>query len=154
MAREIERKFLVKGNSWRTGIEGKTLKQGYLSTITERVVRVRVIGNQGYLTIKGINVGVTRAEYEYKIPIEDANAMLNTLCEQPIIEKLRYTIGYHGFVWEVDEFKGENQGLIIAEIELSDEGENFHKPDWIGEEVSEDPRCFNSNLIKHPFKSW
>jgi len=154
MAREIERKFLVKGNSWRTGIEGKTLKQGYLSTNTERVVRIRVIGNQGYLTIKGINVGVTRAEYEYKIPIEDANAMLNTLCEQPIIEKLRYTIGYHGFVWEVDEFKGENQGLIIAEIELSDEGESFVKPDWIGEEVSEDPRYFNSNLIKHPYKSW
>jgi len=112
MAREIERKFLVKGNSWRTGIEGKTLKQGYLSTNTERVVRIRVIGNQGYLTIKGINVGVTRAEYEYEIPIEDANAMLSTLCEQPIIEKLRYTITYHDFVWEVDEFKGENQGLI------------------------------------------
>lgn len=154
MAQEIERKFRVSGDDWRGLAEGQEFRQGYLSTVAERTVRVRRKGDQGFLTVKGISVGAARAEFEYEIPLADADEMLDTLCEKPIIEKTRYRIPYQGFVWEVDEFAGANAGLIVAEIELSDEEQTFPKPPWIGEEVTDDPRYFNANLIAHPFKVW
>ncbi|MBL6945022.1 MAG: CYTH domain-containing protein [Rhodospirillales bacterium] len=154
MAKEIERKFLVVGDAWRALAKGTVYRQGYLSTVKERTVRVRTIDEAAFLTIKGITVGMTRAEYEYEIPTADATEMLDDLCEKPIIEKTRYKIPFEGFVWEVDEFSGVNQGLIVAEIELADESQAFTKPDWIGEEVSGDPRYFNANLIAHPYSDW
>lgn len=154
MATEIERKFLVKGDEWRKLGKGTVYRQGYLSTVKERVVRVRTIDDKGYLTIKGITTGATRLEFEYEIPVEDANQMLDELCERPLIEKTRYVVEYGGLTWEIDEFAGENQGLILAEVELSSEDQQIELPDWIGEEVTGDPRYFNSNLIKHPFTRW
>ncbi len=154
MAKEIERKFLVADDAWRELAEGTSYRQGYLSTVKERTVRVRTIDDKGYMTVKGITVGATRAEYEYEIPAAEANEMLDSLCEQPIIEKKRYKIPQDQFVWEIDEFGGVNDGLIVAEIELEDENQEFGKPDWIGEEVTGDPRYFNSNLIAKPFSTW
>ena len=153
MAVEIERKFLVKDDTWRAE-QGTRYRQGYLSSVKERTVRVRSVGDKGYLTIKGISRGPVRAEYEYDIPVAEAEAMLENLCEKPIIEKKRYNIGFKGFVWEVDEFFGENQGLIVAEIELEKEDQTFPKPGWVGEEVTGDPKYFNANLIHNPYKNW
>ena len=154
MGKEIERKFLVKGDTWRENSEGVLFRQGYLSTIKERTVRVRTIDSKGFLTIKGITVGATRAEYEYEISVSDANEMLDSLCEKPIIEKNRTKIEYKGLIWEVDEFFGENEGLIFAEVELDSEDQDIALPEWIGEEVTGDHRYFNSNLIRNPFKNW
>jgi len=154
MGKEIERKFLVIGDEWRKLADGTSYRQGYLSTVKERTVRVRTIDDKGFLTIKGITVGATRLEYEYEIPALEAGELLEALCEKPIVEKHRYKIPYEGFIWEVDEFHGVNEGLIVAEIELPSEDQEFIKPEWIGEEVSGDPRYFNSNLIKHPFTQW
>ncbi len=154
MAQEIERKFLVIGDAWRKLAKGTVYRQGYLSTVKERTVRVRIVGHKGYLTVKGLSVGAKRAEYEYEIPVADADAMLNELCEQPLIEKTRHKISFDELIWEVDEFVGDNEGLIVAEVELSDEDQEIHLPDWIGEEVTDDPRYFNANLIAYPYKSW
>lgn len=154
MGKEIERKFLVKGNAWQNLAEGTFYRQGYLSTVKERTVRVRTVGDKGYLTIKGIMVNATRAEYEYAIPVEDANEMLNTLCEQPLIEKRRYTINSGGLTWEIDEFTAENQGLIVAEVELNEVDQAIDLPEWIGEEVTGDPRYFNASLVAHPYSKW
>ena len=154
MGKEIERKFLVKGDSWRSQAHGKRYRQGYLSTVKERTVRVRVAGDQGYITIKGITVGAARAEYEYEIPLADANQMLDTLCERPIVEKTRYRIPQDDIVWEIDEFEGVNHGLIVAEVELKSEDQKFDKPGWLGDEVSNDPRYFNANLVAKPFTTW
>jgi CYTH domain-containing protein len=153
MAIEIERKFLVKQDDWRKGL-GTLYRQGYLNSDENRNVRVRVIDDRGYLTVKGISQGATRIEYEYEIPKAEADAMLENLCEKPLITKKRYKIEFKGFVWEVDEFLGENQGLIIAEIELVSEEQVFIKPEWIGEEVTGDPKYFNSNLICRPYSKW
>ncbi len=154
MGKEIERKFLVSGDAWRTLGHGTMYRQGYLNSAKERTVRVRTTGNKAFLTIKGITVGATRAEYEYEIPLADGNALLDNLAEKPLLEKRRYRIPQGALVWEVDEFFGENQGLIVAEIELADEDQAFDTPEWIGEEVTGDVRYFNSNLIKHPFAEW
>ena len=154
MGVEIERKFLLNGDEWRSLARGTVYRQGYLSSQKERTVRVRTVDDQGFLTIKGASVGMTRLEYEYEIPVEDAVALLEELCEKPIIEKIRRKIDYAGFVWEVDEFLGENEGLIMAEIELENEEQPFEKPPWIGEEVSGDARYFNSNLSRKPFSVW
>ena len=154
MAKEIERKFLVAGDEWKKLAQGTHFRQGYLSTVKERTVRVRTIDDKGYLTIKGITVGATRLEYEYDIPASDANEMLADLCEKPIIEKHRYKIAFDGLTWEVDEFHGENEGLVVAEVELTSEDQQFEKPSWIGEEVTSDPRYYNSNLIAHPYTTW
>jgi adenylate cyclase len=151
---EIERKFLLKGDAWRAGAEGTLYRQGYLNSIKERTVRIRTVGDEAFLTIKGITVGATRAEYEYPIPFDECNAMLDTLAEKPIIEKKRYKIKQGRLTWEIDEFFGENAGLIVAEVELASEDQKFDKPAWVGEEVTGDPRYFNSNLIKHPFTKW
>lgn len=154
MATEIERKFLVSGNEWKAQAQGLRLRQGYLSVDPARTVRVRAAGDQGWLTIKGITKGVSRAEYEYPIPGEDAHALLETLCLEPVIDKTRYTLCHAGWRWEVDEFHGANAGLVIAEIELADEDEQFEHPPWLGREVSADPRYYNANLLRHPFKDW
>jgi adenylate cyclase len=154
MGKEIERKFLLKGDEWRALAKGTAYRQGYLSTVKERTVRVRTVGEKGFLTIKGITTGVTRAEFEYEVPTADADAMLDALCERPLIEKNRYRIERGGLVWEVDEFFGENQGLVIAEVELAHEGQAIDLPSWVGDEVSGDPRYFNSNLIKNPYTRW
>lgn len=153
MAKEIERKFLIKGDNWKLA-KGITYRQGYLSTVKERVVRVRTIGNKGYITIKGITVGATRLEYEYEIPAKDADEMLTELCEKPLIEKNRYKIEYKGLIWEIDEFFGDNDGLTVAEVELKDENQAYEKPEWIGDEVTGDPKYFNSNLTAHPYSKW
>ena len=154
MAKEIERKYLVKGQEWKVGAKGTVYRQGYLSSLKERVVRVRTIENKGFLTIKGITKGVSRSEFEYEISVKDADTMLNEICEKPLIEKKRYKIAVGGLVFEVDEFFGENAGLIVAEVELADEKQKIDLPAWIGQEVSADPRYFNSNLIRHPFTKW
>ena len=154
MGKEIERKFLVKGEAWKSLAKGTGYRQGYLNSVKERTVRVRTVGDQGFLTIKGITRGASRTEYEYPIPLADAEAMLNDLCEKPLIEKNRYKIKDRNLTWEVDEFFGENQGLIVAEVELESENQSFEKPDWIGKEVTGDPRYFNANLIKHPYTQW
>jgi adenylate cyclase len=154
VAKEIERKFLVKDASWRAGAAGTLYRQGYLSTAKERTVRVRVVGKQGYLTIKGESHGASRDEYEYSIPVADANAMLDNLCEQPIIEKTRWTVRLGAHLWEIDEFHGANEGLVVAEVELSSEEEQFARPVWLGDEVTGDRRYFNSHLVRHPFSTW
>ena len=154
MGKEIERKFLIKGDAWRALAQGTMYRQGYLNSAKERTVRVRTVGDRAFLTIKGITVGATRAEYEYEIPFGDCNALLDNLAEKPLIEKKRYKIKQGEFVWEIDEFFGDNQGLIVAEIELVSEDQAFDKPQWVGDEVTGDPRYFNSNLIKHPFTKW
>jgi CYTH domain-containing protein len=154
MGTEIERKFLMKDDSWRSLAKGTRYRQGYLNSTKERVVRVRTIDEKGFLTIKGITTGATRVEYEYEIPDTEATAMLDELCEKPLIEKNRYKIAFDGLTWEVDEFFGENQGLIVAEVELESEDQAFEKPGWIGEEVTGDPKYFNSNLIQNPYLKW
>jgi CYTH domain-containing protein len=154
MGKEIERKFLIKSDSWRSLAKGKRVRQGYLNRNKERVVRIRTIDDKGFLTIKGKTTGATRAEFEYDIPAAEAEAMLDHLCERPLIEKNRYKIEFGGLIWEVDEFLGENQGLIVAEVELESEDQAFENPAWIGEEVTGDPRHFNSNLVQHPYTRW
>jgi adenylate cyclase len=151
---EIERKFLLAGDGWRALGAPVLLRQGYLSSDPGRVVRVRVEGDHACMTIKGKSVGATRGEWEYPIPLADANELLERLCEQPIVEKYRRRIEFAGNTWEVDEFLGANQGLVVAEIELDAEDQRFDKPDWIGADVTDDPRYYNSNLACHPFSSW
>ncbi|MGA7409094.1 MAG: CYTH domain-containing protein [Bryobacteraceae bacterium] len=154
MPKEIERKFLVKDDSWRSPDPGKQYRQGYLSTVKERTVRVRTAGEQGFITVEGINTGATRSEYEYKIPLADAEEMLDQLCERPLIEKTRYRIPFADLVWEVDEFEGDNRGLITAEVELKDEKQAVSIPAWAGEEVTGDSRYINANLLARPFYKW
>jgi adenylate cyclase len=154
MGKEIERKFLVKGDTWRSLGEGTRYRQGYLSTVKERTVRVRTIDDKGYLTIKGVSEGIARAEFEYEIPVDDAKDLLDRLCERPLIEKDRYKIPYGGLTWEVDEFFGDNAGLVMAEVELESEDQAFETPEWVGQEVSDDPRYFNANLIANPYRNW
>jgi adenylate cyclase len=153
MAREIERKFLVKDGGWRTG-RGTVYRQGYLNRAKERTVRVRTVADKGYLTVKGITVGASRLEFEYEIPVKDADTMLTELCAKPLIEKQRFVVEYGGLTWEIDEFMGENAGLVVAEVELQTEGQGFDKPPWLGEEVTADPRYFNSNLSRKPYREW
>jgi adenylate cyclase len=154
MGKEIERKFLVKSSAYQELAPGTHYRQGYLNSQKERVVRVRTINDQGFMTIKGITSGATRVEYEYEIPAKDATEMLDDLCEQPIIDKVRYKVPMGDFVWEIDEFHGMNEGLIVAEVELIAEDQEFPKPDWIGEEVTGDAKYYNSNLILHPYTNW
>ena len=154
MGQEIERKFLLKDDTWRGQDAGKRYRQGYLSTVKERTVRVRTAGDKGFLTVKGLTVGASRSEYEYEIPVADANEMLDRLCERPLIEKTRYRVPDNGLVWEIDEFEGENSGLIVAEVELKDEHQSVTLPDWVGLEVTGDPRYFNANLVAKPFSKW
>jgi adenylate cyclase len=154
MPKEIERKFLVKNEEFKTLGKSEYIHQGFLSTVKERVVRVRIRGEKAWITIKGITQGASRAEFEYEIPMADAKFMLENLCERPTIEKHRYVVPFAGFTWEIDEFHGENDGLVIAEIELPAEDTVFSLPDWVGEEVTADARYYNANLVKNPFRNW
>jgi CYTH domain-containing protein len=154
MGQEIERKFLVRDESWRRDATGTPFRQGFLSTAPERTVRVRVAGEQGTLTIKSKNVGARRAEFEYEIPLKDATELLDSLCERPLIEKVRYVVVHDSHRFEVDVFEGDNEGLVVAELELESEDQDFPRPTWLGDEVTDDPRYFNSNLVSHPFKDW
>jgi len=154
MAVEIERKFLVKNNAWRSLGERSLYRQGYLPSQNHTTVRVRTVGDRGYLTIKGKNTGMSRLEFEYEIPLADANELLETLCQTPLIEKYRYRIPWEDHLWEVDEFLGDNQGLILAEVELKQETEAIAIPDWIGQEVTGDRRYYNVNLAQTPYSCW
>lgn len=152
MAIEIERKFLVQGDAWRKGA-ATLFRQGYLNRDKERTVRVRVAGDKAYLTIKGISTGAVRAEFEYEIPVADAEQLL-LLCDGPLIEKTRFLFPWAGMMWEVDEFHGANDGLVVAEIELQSADQPFDKPSWVRNEVTDDKRYYNSSLAVHPYSSW
>lgn len=154
MGVEIERKFLVIGEAWKVLAQPVLMRQAYLSSTPERVVRVRIEAELAYLTIKSASKGISRSEWEYVIPLHEAKEMLVTVCEQPVIEKLRYRIPYGEHIWEVDEFFGENAGLCVAEIELSVEDEEFSLPPWLGDEVSDDHRYANAQLFKFPYSRW
>ena len=154
MPQEIERKYLVRLEHWKPTTAGVLYRQGYLSSVKERVVRVRIAGEQAYLTIKGLMRGVTRLEFEYAIPVPDAATMLDLLCERPLIEKTRYREAFGGRTWEIDVFHGDNEGLVVAEVEITAESEPVQAPPWLGREVSSDPRYLNSNLISNPYKNW
>lgn len=157
MALEIERKFLVLEALHALPLPewgpGEPIRQGYLARGSNATARVRTIGETGWLTIKGETVGISRAEFEYEIPVEEARALL-ALCEGGLIEKVRWRVPHQGHVWEVDRFEGDNAGLMVAEIELNSEDEAFARPAWIGEEVSDDPRYFNGALSRHPYRVW
>jgi CYTH domain-containing protein len=152
MGTEIERKYRVVGDAWRQA-EFVHFCQGYLNRYKERTVRVRLKGEEGWLTIKGLTVGATKPDFEYPIPADDARSMLS-MCDGPLIEKNRYDIVVNGLKWEVDEFLGDNAGLVVAEVELTSEDEDVQKPDWVGDEVTSDPRYFNSNLSVCPYSTW
>lgn len=154
MAKEIERKFLVNGDEWRKGATGSVYHQGYLCHTPERTVRVRLATGRGFVTIKGVTKGAVRDEFEYEVPAADAKAMLAHLCEKPLIEKTRYLVKHAGLTWEIDEFHGDNTGLIVAEVELQSADQQIEKPAWIGLEVTDDPRYYNANLVNRPFKAW
>ena len=154
MALEIERKYLIDLEKIGTLENGIRIKQGYLSTDKNAVVRVRVKNDKAYLTIKGPNNGISRLEFEYEIPFDEANEMLDNLCKKPLIDKTRYIIKHDIHIWEIDVFYGDNEGLVVAEVELKDENEKINLPSWIKEEVTSDNRYFNSNLMKHPYKDW
>lgn len=154
MPEEIERKFLVKGDSWRKLAQPELFRQGYLAASGNCLVRLRTEGNRGVLTIKGKRRGIAGSEFEYEIPLADCEAMLSSLALPGIIEKRRYRIFFEGDEWVIDEFLGENSGLIVAEIELSSETQSFAKPDWVGEEVSLDSRYTNYSLSQLPFSRW
>ena len=154
MGIEIERKFLIVGEQWRSGAVGARYCQGYIRTQGNATVRVRIAGQRGFLTIKGPTDGISRAEFEYPIPLAEAEQLLEHLCDRPLIEKIRYQVESHGHQWEIDEFMGENQGLILAEVELNDPEQAIAMPAWAGQEVSSDPRYFNANLAQYPFSQW
>ncbi|MBN1546759.1 MAG: CYTH domain-containing protein [Syntrophaceae bacterium] len=155
MTIEIERKFLVVGNAWQhSKLHGLQCIQGYLVETGNNLVRVRTVGDKGFLAVKARKTGLSRFEYEYEIPFIDAREMLTKLCPKPLIDKTRYEITYEGHRWEIDVFSGLNTGLVVAEIELSAEDESFFKPPWAGREVTDDPRYLNVNLAVHPYRSW
>lgn len=152
MGTETERKFLVVSDGWKAGAVGIPYRQGYLSM--KPTVRVRIAGDRGYLTIKGPPRGMSRTEFEYPIPLEDATVLLDTLCQKPLIEKTRYRVLHAGQTWEVDVFEGENQGLVVTELELKSEHTPFDLPNWVGQEVTDDPRYANASLVRHPYSEW
>ena len=154
MGQEIERKFLVVGDAWRHQAQGEVMCQGYIPTQDARTVRVRRVGDRAYLTLKGPAVGLVRPEFEYPIPVDDAQTILDTLCQPPLIAKTRYRLPLGDILWEIDEFWGDNEGLIMAEVELTHAEQAVDLPDWIGLEVSGDIRYYNSYLAQNPFKTW
>ena len=155
MGLEIERKFLLAGEEWRALAENSTYYcQGYLYTDKECTVRVRITSDKAFLTIKGPSAGASRLEFEYPLPLGDAKVLLERLARKPLIEKIRHIVSHGGRIWEVDEFLGDNQGLVLAELELESEDQAFDKPAWVGEEVTADPRYFNASLVKAPYRTW
>lgn len=154
MALEIERKFLVTSDKWQRLGTPQLVRQGYLSRDIERTVRVRIKGDKAYLTIKGRNKGAVRTEFEYAIPTDEAAVLLDTLALKPLIEKTRTKVAYAGKIWEVDRFFGENEGLVVAEVELTSENETVELPPWIGREVTHLTRYYNSALSERPYSEW
>jgi adenylate cyclase len=155
MALEIERKYLVINDNWEDGVRSQTvIKQGYLATTSKASVRVRVEGEEANINIKGSNVGISRREYEYPIPLEEGEELLEHLVTDTVIDKIRYKVKCGAHVWDLDLFQGANQGLVIAEVELSHEDEAFEMPEWVGEEVSGERRYYNASLVKHPYCDW
>jgi len=155
MALEVEHKFLLANDDWRDEVEDSVLyKQGYLSGSPLSSIRVRISDRQAWLNIKSATIGTHRLEFEYEIPLADAEQLLSELCHKPVIEKVRHFVRREPHLWEIDEFLGDNQGLIVAEIELSQIGESFAKPAWLGQEVTDDLRYYNNNLAKNSFKDW
>lgn len=155
MAVEIEHKFLLANNDWRKHVSRSVkYRQGYLSSQPTSSIRVRTSGDHAWLNIKTATIGTHRYEYEYEIPLTDATEILNKLCRKPLIEKTRHFVTDDANIWEIDEFEGDNQGLIVAEIELTETGQSFSKPPWLGLEVTEDLRYYNNNLAIHPFSEW
>ena len=155
MGTEIERKFLIADDRWRAQASaGKRYLQGYLGGNDACSIRVRLEGEQANLNIKGKRLGIQRSEFEFPIPREEAETILQSLCTKPLIEKTRYLVTHGEHVWEIDVFSGENEGLVVAEIELTSTDEDFTRPDWLGDEVSGDPRYYNVCLVKHPYKDW
>jgi adenylate cyclase len=155
MGIEVERKFLVSDESWRDDVTSSTrIVQGYIAQTDSATVRVRVKGDSGFLTIKGLSVGLSRSEFEYEIPVADALAMLEELAQGPVIDKVRHLVTVGAHVWEVDVFAGDNAPLVMAEVELADSAQAFVRPDWAGVEVSDDQRYFNVNLARSPYSTW
>jgi adenylate cyclase len=155
MATEIEHKFLLANDEWRPHVEKSVrYRQGYLSSQPTSSIRVRIAENQAWLNIKSATIGAQRQEYEYEIPFEDAAEILETLCGRPLVEKTRHFVPQGPHLWEIDEFEGENQGLIVAEIELQEAGEGFQKPSWLGREVTHELRYYNNNLRLNPYSKW
>ncbi|MCF6217178.1 MAG: CYTH domain-containing protein [Gammaproteobacteria bacterium] len=155
MAQEIERKFLIVNDRWRDNAgPGLSIRQGYLGDAKHASVRVRIEGEQANINIKGVTLGISRTEYEYPIPRDEALEMLNNLCQKPLIEKHRYQVKVGDHLWEVDLFEGDNAGLRVAEVELESEDQPFEKPPWVGDEVSDDARYYNVCLVNHPYKDW
>jgi len=155
MSIEIEHKFLLANDTWRQQVQRSVVfRQGYLSSQATSSIRVRISDEKAWLNIKSATIGTQRHEYEYEIPLQDANEILDMLCRKPIIEKMRHYVHNDGNVWEIDEFYGENEGLIIAEIELSDINESFSRPEWVGDEVTNDIRYYNNNLAVYPYSNW
>ncbi len=155
MGIEIERKFLVRNDAWKSGIQGSyPCTQGYIGLRGPGSARVRIIGTKGFLTLKGPRQGISRAEFEYQIPIEEARELLESFCDDALITKVRHEVPHEGHLWEIDEFGGENTGLILAEVEIDDESESFNFPEWVGKDISEDERFFNAQLAKHPISTW
>ncbi len=155
MALEIEHKFLIINNDWKQQVEySNTYKQGYMVSDDKRSVRIRTSNNKAWLNIKSATIGSHRHEYEYEIPISEGLEIMNTLCNTPLIEKTRHFVPFKQHLWEIDIFEGENEGLIIAEVELSKIGETFSLPSWAGDEVTDDLRYYNNNLCKLPYKKW
>lgn len=152
---EIERKFLVRDDSWRAAVSGSaSMRQGYLNDERHCSVRVRVSGDKAWLNLKSVTIGAQRHEFDYEIPLADANQMLDVLSCKPIIDKTRYFVEIGAHTWEIDVFEGANAGLVVAEIELDHPDEAFEKPAWLGEEVTHDPRYYNTCLANHPYKDW
>ncbi len=154
MATEIERKYKVTTDEYKNLAMALYCKQGYLDSQNEPLVRVRIMGEKAYLTLKGKNNGISRLEFEYEIPIIDAGELLSNFCSTTVIEKNRYIISIENTIWEVDEFLGENAGLVVAEVELTSENADFYKPSWIGKEVSQHRQYFNYKLVRHPYSKW
>lgn len=154
MAQEIERKFLLADASFLADLQGTHIKQGYIPGRERSAVRIRVRGERAYLTLKGATHGIERSEYEYEIPLMDAREIMEEFCAPPFIEKMRYEVEFAGNTWEVDVFYGDNEGLLLAEIELESAGQTFARPPWLGREVSEDRRYYNASLTRNPYKKW
>ncbi len=155
MGTEIERKYTLKNQQWRNNVEhSERMVQGYLAGNARASVRIRIIGDKANLNIKSATLGIFRQEYEYALPLNDAEKMLNELCEKPLIDKVRHYVYFSGKKWEIDVFSGENEGLVVAEVELNDINEAIDLPDWVEKEVSQDTRYYNVSLVKHPFKNW
>lgn len=155
MAIEIERKFLLLNNAWRNEVSHSChYQQGYLSSNSQSSIRIRTADDQAWLNIKSATIGNQRLEYEYSIPLADAKEIMAQLCNKPVINKTRYFVHRTPHLWEIDEFYDDNDGLIVAEIELSTPDEHFELPEWLGAEVTQDLRYYNNNLIQHPYREW